>query len=71
MFKIFKTQKVFGSRFSKIDQNDIVWSKHGASKKKIFNIEISGLAVKNAKKKKKIFCAFNDQFKQIFFVGGS
>ena len=45
---------------------------HGASKKKIFDIELSGLVVKNAKKEKKIFlCAFNDQFKQIFFVGGS
>jgi hypothetical protein len=45
---------------------------HGASKKKIFDIELSGLMVKNAKKEKKIFlCAFNDQFKQIFFVGGS
>ena len=45
---------------------------HGASKKKIFDIELSGLVVKNAKKEKKNFlCAFNDQFKQIFFVGGS
>jgi hypothetical protein len=46
---------------------------HGASKKKIFDIELSGLVVKNAKKgeKKFFFCAFNDQFKQIFFVGGS
>jgi hypothetical protein len=44
---------------------------HGASKKKIFDIELSGLVVKNAKKEKKILCAFNDQFKQIFFVGGS
>jgi hypothetical protein len=45
---------------------------HGASKKKTFGIELSGLVVKNAKKeKKKFLCAFNDQFKQIFFVGGS
>ena len=45
---------------------------HGASKKKIFDIELSGLVIKNAKKEKKNFlCAFNDQFKQIFFVGGS
>jgi len=28
---------------------------HGASKKKIFEIELSGLVVKNAKKEKKIF----------------
>jgi hypothetical protein len=45
---------------------------HGASKKKIFDIELSGLVVKNAKIEKKNFSsAFNDQFKQIFFVGES
>jgi hypothetical protein len=41
-------------------------------KKKFFDTELSGLVVKNAKiEKKNFFCAFNDQFKQIFFVGGS
>jgi len=45
---------------------------HGVSKNKILDIELSGLVVKNAKKgKKNFFCAFNDQFKQIFFVGES
>jgi hypothetical protein len=41
-------------------------------KKKLYDTELSGLVVKNAKIEKKIFlCAFNDQFKQIFLVGGS
>jgi len=40
--------------------------------KKFCDTQLSGMSAKNAKIEKKNFlCDFNDQFKQIFFVGGS
>ena len=48
---------------------------HGASKKKIFDIELSGLVAKNAKRPKmqkcKKFVLLMISLKKIFFAGGS